>query len=588
MAIKLEDYGIENFGQLQESVEYSRTKLKPFRDNQMNALKQYVGSHYSEHGAEDKVPINMIELAVNIYLQNLAASRPKALVSTVPLSLKGIANKLEIETNNTLGDMIFEDILEGAVLQAIFSVGIIKTYLTQRFTVNIDGDDYPVTEPLCANVTLDNWVHDMSARVWSEMQFCGDRCTMLYEEAVNDETLDKEFREKLTAMENKAQRENDENRAEKISQGDEPLNNYWKDVCELWNIWLPKQKVVLVMAEDIDIPGKVIRWKGRPTGPYRFLKFNNVIDNVMPLPPVSLWLDLHELTNILYRKLGRQAERQKTIVGVQAGADADGNRIVKANDGDMIKLDNPQAAKEYKFGGVDQQSLLFLMQTKELMSYMAGNLDAMGGLSRQSDTVGQDQLLTSNANKRLVSMQKRTIRFATDVIEDIAWYRWTDPIREYPVTIRKYNTEAPDTLTIRERETDFFKYNFTIEPFSLQSHTPEQKLSSMINVLERLYAPYAETLAQRGIFLDFEKLYHFVAKYGNLPELKELIIVSEPQIPQEQPQGKSVRTSPVTTRKYERIGKPGATREGNDRQIMQMLTGNLNRQQPGLMKNATG
>ena len=54
----------KELGKLQESMVYSRRQLQPFRDNQVKAIKQYVGRHYSNNGSDDKVTISLIEFVV--------------------------------------------------------------------------------------------------------------------------------------------------------------------------------------------------------------------------------------------------------------------------------------------------------------------------------------------------------------------------------------------------------------------------------------------------------------------------------------------------------------------------------------------
>lgn len=65
-----------------------------------------------------------------------------------------------------------------------------------------------------------------------------------------------------------------------------------------------------------------------------------------------------------------------------------------------------------------------------MMSYIAGNLDVLGGLSAQSDTLGQDRILNQSANQRINDMQSRVYSFTTKVIEALGWYVWNDPTLE--------------------------------------------------------------------------------------------------------------------------------------------------------------
>ncbi len=559
---------------LHDSMLYSQRRLKTYRDEQVLSLKQYVGSHYSDFGASDKVPINFIELATNIYLQHLVAQGPQVLITTAPKELKAIAANFELDINWLLKRMKFGDTLHKIVMQAMFSVGIAKCGLNNSGTVMLDGQPYDFGETFVDSVSLDNWVHDMTATNWDQIQYCGDRFTLPMELVMESDFYSQAFKDKLTPKEATGINEEGHEKAEAISKGTGPELIRYKDTVDLWNMWLPLDRLLITIGDDDnDEVGNVIEWNGPHNGPYRFLSFNDVIDNIMPLPPVSLWRDHHELANLLYRKLGRQASRQKTVIGVQGGADADGNRILKANDGDMLKIENPKNTQEYKFGGIDQMSLLFLLQVKDLATYFAGNLDALGGLSRMSETLGQDELLTANASKRLESMQKRMTGFTTELVEDVAWYRWTDPVRDFPVVKRKHGAEVATSLTVMQRETNFLEYNFKIEPYSMQHQTPASRLASLTQIFERFMAPFVPMMESQGIVLDFESLFAMISKYSNLPELQDLLIYTNPEHQSAKPHGESMRQSPVTTRNYVRQSKPGATQQGKDKVMAELLMG---------------
>ncbi len=78
----------KTFHRLREAKDWSRQKLEPFRNKRMDSLRQYVGFNYSQDGAPDKVPINLLELATNIYVRQLAADRPRVLITTKEKNLK--------------------------------------------------------------------------------------------------------------------------------------------------------------------------------------------------------------------------------------------------------------------------------------------------------------------------------------------------------------------------------------------------------------------------------------------------------------------------------------------------------------------
>ena len=87
-------------------------------------------------------------------------------------------------------------------------------------------------------------------------------------------------------------------------------------------------------------------------------------------------------------------------------------------------------------GGINTNSLAYAIQLDRILSRNAGNLDLLGGLSPQSDTVGQDELLASNASKRIADMQDRVTEFTTRIVKDLAWYLWNDPLIDLPLVKR--------------------------------------------------------------------------------------------------------------------------------------------------------
>ena len=129
---------------LREAIDYSRRKLMPFRQQRYEAIRQYVGFHYSDDGTSDRIPVNLLELAVNIYTQQMAARAPKALVQTRFAELKPMAANFELALNHLIKEIRLGQTIRLAVIDALFSLGIIKSGLERRASVEIDG--YPKRE----------------------------------------------------------------------------------------------------------------------------------------------------------------------------------------------------------------------------------------------------------------------------------------------------------------------------------------------------------------------------------------------------------------------------------------------------------
>jgi hypothetical protein len=255
----------------------------------------------------------------------------------------------------------------------------------------------------------------------------------------------------------------------------------------------------------------------------------------MPLPQAALWMDMHELANNVMRKLDRQARRQKTVYGVMPGGEPDGNTAMQANDGEMVKLANPKTIANLTFPGVEPTQLAFLIQLKNMASWLWGNLDALGGLSPQAETLGQDRLLTASASQRLVKMQNTVLDFTTDAIRSLAEMLYQDPFIVLPQVKRFGNTEVPVFWTPEDREADFIEYNMTVEPYSLQYRSPSERLETIRQTMAQMVAPFMQSMQQQGIHVDFEALYRIIGEYTGMDEFKELLIYTNPRGTEEGP-----------------------------------------------------
>ncbi len=150
------------YEQLSKAVGYSRKVLAVYRTNRIDILRQLVGNHYSNSGADDKVPINLLELAINIYMQRLAAQAPQAEVTTDYPQLKEICTRTEISGNQLLEDMKLGDTLQMAVMGGIICQGVVKTGLNLE-NVEVGGETLQSGKAFAAYVSMDDWVQDMTA-----------------------------------------------------------------------------------------------------------------------------------------------------------------------------------------------------------------------------------------------------------------------------------------------------------------------------------------------------------------------------------------------------------------------------------------
>ena len=556
-----------NFAQLTTAIDSSIMQMSRPRKERLNAIKQYVGTHYAEEGAEWIVPTNLLELAVTIYSRQLAARAPRAMISTSIQSLIPFAKNMELAINQIPDEISLGRTLRRAVVEAIFSIGIIKVgiYASGKRIM-----DHEYGESYADVVTLDDYFLDYAANRMEAIAYEGNDYWMSLQAA-----RDMSGNDKLQADEHTTIGDDGGSRAEGVSKS-ENVQEYGARV-RARDVWIPDTGQLITYGITTKKQfGDPIDWDGPDTGPYRKLTFSDVPGNLMPLAPVALMLDLHELANMLYRKLGRQADAKKTVAAFAGGNDDDVNTLQGASDGDGIAY-HGQKPEQITVGGIDQPTLLMYQQTKGEFTYLAGNLDSLGGLAPMSDTVGQDQMLSAAANGRMDYMKDQTIDFAKGIMGDLAWYAWTDPVRERVIEKQVEGTDIVlrSVWSAETRDGDFLDYNLDIDTYSMGNDTPSIKLQKIGQVMAQYVTPLLPQIEAQGGQVDVDFLLDLVGKLSNLPELKNLVKFDGQPPDQQQPQGNAqpALQSPNTTRTNIRVNRPGATRQGQTDVMSRLLAG---------------
>ena len=559
-----------NFAKLRTAIDWSVRQLDAPRKKRVEAIKQYVGSHYSDGGADKRVPTNFLELAVTIYTRQLAARAPRVLITSGSSQFRPYARNMEIALNQLPDEINLGSTLRRSVIEAIFAWATVKVGISAS-GVSVLGHEYG--EPFADLVSIDDYFLDMSAKSRATLQYEGndywipiEDARAMYDGKMTDISPDQHT---ITG-------EQGQERAETVTSSEGA--DVYSDKVWLRDVWLPqKRKLVTYGVKNLKV-FNIVDFKGPERGPYHTLEFSDVPGNLLPLPPVALWRDLHELGNSLFRKLGRQADSKKTVAAFSGGSDDDAEALRRAADGDGIKYTG-QKPEAITVGGIDAPTLAFYLQTRDLFSYFAGNLDTLGGLAPSSDTVGQDRLLSEASSARMKDMAEKTVDFTRGIFRALAWYEWTDPVRERVIHKPVKGTD----ITVRHnwskdtRQGEFNDYNYDIDVYSMQDDSPSTKLQKIGSALERYVFPILPSVEQQGGQIDMQKLVEIVGRLGNVPELSEIVRFADPPAEGVQkPEGGAapgVGKPANTTRTYDRVSRPGATRSGKDAVLSQILMG---------------
>lgn len=582
-------YGEDFWDRVTVCVADAYADLADQRETRNELVSEYAGYHYSSSGSRNRSPVNMLQLAVSTYARSLVTRNPVTDITTHAPSLRAVARNLSLAMDRVLDEMdavtAFQDCVKAATLgHCVVKIGM----AAGRGRYNSAMGDVDVGWPFFEVISQDDLFYDQDAKRFRDLTFVGNYYRVTRLEAEECGLFDEARLAELADMGEGAAslrpsyQNPDGSTAAKSLTGKNHNRRPLMDYYELYDVWLPKYRLFATFDNHGGRkPLRVMEWDGPDDGPYKFLVYDEVPDNIAPLPPAQLIYDLHSLTNIIFRKIWRQAERYKKVTAVRKGADNDGSTITQANDGEAVGIEDTKNIAEIQLGGADPQLLGLGIQMKDIASYVGGNLDSMAGLGPSAGTLGQDELIAASANKRLDDMRARTMRFVKLVLTDMAWYLWNSPDIEIPVVKRipgAPGLEIPTAFRSNDQDQeDFFKLNFQVNPYSLETPNPEQRIAGLKDYLMTI-APFAPQLEAQGMGIDLAAFSRMFAEWRRIDGLEDLVVsLAGGGVPADREPVAARRPSsgkpPVTNRTYTRVNRPGNTQGAKDNLTAHLLFG---------------
>jgi len=592
MPLDWNDATIKN---LRSSVTKWRQDLKFARVQRLAALKLFGGAHYIKDWDQETQPIPLIAIGMKTYLRHLVGRRPAVMVGTPFPRLKPSAYMLQLAMNQLLKEINFGETMEAIALDAMFGMAFAKIGLYSSREVEIGGVMHDEGQPYFDRISPEDIVYDTNARTWEQITVVGNRYRVPLR--IVKESSFFENTDELVSQEEKTHNESGDRRSTTLTRGNNSDYEDFEPHVELLDLYMPFENTMMTLAEHQDnIPPVVppYEWNGPERGPYRRLSFGTVPDQIMPLAPIHLWMDMHEMVNTIWRKESRRAKNFKQNWGYQPESAKDMANLESAGDLQTIKMKNPEGIREFLTGGANANNVLMAMKGQEEFNNIAGNLNLMTGSGADSETLGQDQILMASSNQTVEDLQDRTLLFTEFATEDLAWFLYYDQNIPIPLIKEVANgRRMAATLSPKDREGDFLEYNFSISPYSMRPQTPDSKFGTMMQLLNGLMAPFAPMMQEQGLTIDMQAVLRHAAQWRNLPEIEDMVTFTSPSQQQQMgPVGESprrpVQQSPKTERTYNRVSQ-GAGKQGGEDITAALLQGlGQKQQQTSSPMQATG
>ncbi len=583
-------------GRLITAMKTSREAMEPFRRVRTTLIKDYVGSFYSEGGADTQTLVNLMNQTARIYTVALAANNPKVLVSTPVQANIPFARRFEVNLNKLILDMELDVTFRAIVLDAFFCIGcgvVIMRDTDTRFHGMLESEEdvwLDPGEPWINRVSLDDLTLDLTAKELSKMRFCGHKYRADFAKVRAEPGYDKAVVKQLTPTSMNSADDPGYTR-EIEGGGTEVKDDELKEMIWLQDVWIPENNSIATMSLDRDLPPLLEReWVGSQGGPYKFLSLGNVPDNVIPASPAINLKGMHDLQNRLHRRMAKDSDAHRVINTYPPGQSDEAENFRNAERNSWHRSSDPKSISQVEFGGVDQRDQAFSMFIQDYYDRMAGNLQAMGGLGVQAATLGQEELIQGRVGRNEADMRMAVVKFASESIMDLANLMWGDETLELQTSIPLSTTgiEVGSSWTVGHREGNFEDYEFKVEPYSMVFKTPEQQEQEIYQFIQQ-FAPIWPQMQASGATLDAEAIVNDIARLKGRPEFKNYITFANPAEMLGGDQN-TIQSPAVTSRETIRRNIPtGGTQASRSAITQQALGGNgsqLSGQQAAQMSRA--
>jgi hypothetical protein len=528
---------------LGKAVELGFDRMKVARDARYKMLAQFVGPFYAKskgdaNSDERKAsPINLMYQAVTTMVPNLVYNDPRVVATTQNLQYRPYADILGLATNHVLKKIKFRSTLRKTITDALFMAGFLKTGIAAGDATLDLGEKSPylLGEPFADRVDPDDMVIDPMARDWDEMSFVGNRFRMARADLQNSGLYDNDMLAKLPNRYGGGVGVGATGHEVAGLSGDRNVLNAYGEVAEyvdLCEIYVPDSGIIVTLPfgqnADYSKPLRVVEYEGPECGPYHMLGFAYVPDNVLPVPPASIWYWLNVMGNRIARKIGRQAERMKRVLAYDASAVEDVQNIIDADDGETIRVDNIDGIKEVGFGGTTDEAYQYMTWVEGQFSKQAANLDLLAGAAADQNTLGQSEILQNNGQVRLQDMQALVYAFAGDVCGDVAYFLHTDPLIDLTLTRRVGGEDAQVRYTPEMREGAWLDYAIEVKPYSMARVDPNIRARRVMEFITTGIPALAQSLQLLGPAFNFEGTVELVAQDLGIDEVDQ--IINSPQL----------------------------------------------------------
>ena len=494
------------------------TKMaRPLLVNRNRMMESFCADYFTEgQGHYGQHTMNLIDRAIGILVPYLAMANPQVNAETRLKQLRPWAYTTQLALNHLLDEIKFSStVLRPAIFNSMFGAGIVKSGVMKEYEADIFGNHLEVGQPYAAVVDDEDYIGDVAADTRDDFEMEGNYYVMPTEQAKQffgpahaDHITPTYKLHGDTSVKDTVKRN--------VNDSEYHTLRYW---TRFMDVYIPDEGVTITLLADETYSKKLreVGYDGPEDGPYDFLGYKFAPKNPMPIPPAWGWMDYDTAINVLVNKMRNQAERQKSVLAYTSEGEADSEAIKSSGDGDSVKVDDINNIKEVAYGGVNENNYPWTQWLEGQFSIQGGNLYQLGGRSQQANTLGQEQMMMTNASRIVDDMEQSVYDLATSIIRKLAWFIWTDPLIQIPVIKRVEGAGEIEVIFDKyAQEGDFWDFNFKLQPYSMQRFNPTIQNQKLMEFLTAWALPVAGMAAQQGTQINIDAATRKIAQYMQL------------------------------------------------------------------------
>jgi len=461
--------------------------------------------------------------AVSAGVSYLAEGNPKVSIEPKAPKLRSFAYAMKLIVNFLIEKYDFaENVFIPGAVASYFGPAIARTFLEYDRCVSVDNELIKVGSPKVAIIEPCDYVGDPSVKVRADFAFEGD----IYR-------LPTEYAKDLFARKDKYGKQvadfiqSDSKLTTKYSTEELTAKSgydYNKMALEEFSTFIDiynrKEKTIETIM-PMGHKAIVLKTIDSPANPYDYLGYRYPPNCPIPIPPAWDIYDLDTTTNVVADAERRKAEAQRDILAAEPTGKKAAEAVVNSKTGiPVVTVKGMDGVKQFRFGGVTNEGLAWL-QFAEAEFQKAGSTtsDIFRGAGPTSETLGQDQLVFSNAARMVNSYYTRFHNWMTSILR-----KWTNMVMDDPSSyIEVLDTvkvpglgdyEYPVFYSKADKVADFSQLILNVIPYSTQRKTPEMKYQSLLQLMTTWILPTMQLRRQQGADIDLQMVDALLADYG--------------------------------------------------------------------------